>query len=491
VGVAPAPDLTPAIGPAVTAVAGTASAFTGTTYNQGNASAGTFRDLMVFYLSDQATWHGYVYTGYSSSLASGASVGRSVSYTFPSPGTYYYRLCTDYEGAVSESNEGNNCSAMASVIVRPAPPRSLTYACNGSGTAVTLSWQPPSHAVDNYYVRLQKQDGSYQGYTDGYAGTSVTYSVSPGTTYGWWVHSNMGAADYDINRYSDPTTGPNVTCAGAPDLTAGPITPTSATAGQSVTLTSRATNTGNATGGSMPMLFQVSQTGALFNSPYSAIPAAGGGVQDMRASYTFPSAGTYQVRACANYNTSWTAIATESNYANNCGAWTNVTVSSPPPPPPPTCSLSASPATTVPSTLTWSSSGATSCTGTGFSTGGATSGSQGVTTSGSYLLSCPGVGGTCTDSVALSCTGATANISASPVRIQAGSTSQVSYDANGADSCTITGPGAPGTVATNACTLNPTSFTTPALTTQTTYTITCGAATDSVTINVVPKFEEF
>jgi hypothetical protein len=67
----------------------------------------------------------------------------------------------------------------------------------------------------------------------------------------------------------------------------------------------------------------------------------------------------------------------------------------------------------------------------------------------------------------------------------------ISYSASGAETCTITGPGAPGTVSTNACTLAPTSFTTPPLTTQTTYTITCGSATDTVTINVVPKFEEF
>jgi hypothetical protein len=43
----------------------------------------------------------------------------------------------------------------------------------------------------------------------------------------------------------------------------------------------------------------------------------------------------------------------------------------------------------------------------------------------------------------------------------------------------------------NSCNVSPNTFTTPGLTTQTTYTITCGASTDSVTVNVVPKFQEF
>jgi hypothetical protein len=76
--------------------------------------------------------------------------------------------------------------------------------------------------------------------------------------------------------------------------------------------------------------------------------------------------------------------------------------------------------------------------------------------------------------------------------VKQGGTSVVSYNASGVDTtCTITGPGAPGSVAANACVVSPASFTTAPITTQTTYTITCGSVTDTVVINVVPDFEEF
>src|ERR1019366_935984 len=65
----------------------------------------------------------------------------------------------------------------------------------------------------------------------------------------------------------------------------------------------------------------------------------------------------------------------------------------------PTASLSASPTSITSgqsSTLTWSSTNATSCTGTGFSTGGATSGSASVspTVTTTYSVSCTGSSGT-------------------------------------------------------------------------------------------------
>src|SRR5450759_1155476 len=69
----------------------------------------------------------------------------------------------------------------------------------------------------------------------------------------------------------------------------------------------------------------------------------------------------------------------------------------------PTASLSANPTAITAGqspTLTWSSTNATSCTGTGFSTGNATAGSVTVTPSitTSYSVSCTGSGGTATAS---------------------------------------------------------------------------------------------
>jgi hypothetical protein len=72
--------------------------------------------------------------------------------------------------------------------------------------------------------------------------------------------------------------------------------------------------------------------------------------------------------------------------------------------PPPTASLTADPVAIAEgqnSTLTWSSSDATSCTGSNFSTGGATSGSVVVspTVSTTYTLDCSGPGGSAQDVV--------------------------------------------------------------------------------------------
>jgi Domain of unknown function (DUF1929)/F5/8 type C domain/Glyoxal oxidase N-terminus len=75
----------------------------------------------------------------------------------------------------------------------------------------------------------------------------------------------------------------------------------------------------------------------------------------------------------------------------------------------PTASLAANPTSITAgqsSTLTWSSTNATSCTGTGFSTGNATTGSVTVTPSvtTSYSVSCTGSGGTATASATVGVT---------------------------------------------------------------------------------------
>jgi hypothetical protein len=162
-------------------------------------------------------------------------------------------------------------------------------------------------------------------------------------------------------------------------------------------------------------------------------------------------------------------------------------------PAPTTCAFSASPAT-APSTLTWSSNG-TSCTGSGFSTGAGSpaNGKAVVSTNGNYTLTCTGAGGVCTQGILVgaACLNPTATITASVARVHPGATTVITYNATGVSgSCTVSGPGAPGVVTSNACVVN-NSFTTLPITAQTTYTITCGAASNSVTINVLPKFKEF
>ena len=353
-----------------------------------------------------------------------------------------------------------------------------------------------------------------------YGGSSATWTAAPsgGTgsyTYKWSgtdsltgtgktatkTYTALGTKTASVTITSGSAGSKTVSCTNslavtqAPyaDLTAGSVTPTSGTAGTAITFTAAATNLGTATSGSFPILFQI-EGGALFDSSYVS-GIASKASRSGSAKYTFASAGTYKVRACANYNTSWVAITPELNYGNNCGAYTTVKIAAAYVPPP-TCSLSASPTDRVPSTLSWSSTGATSCTGAGFSTGNKTSGTASATVGGNYLLSCSNKGGKCTDSVALqdACTNLKGALTASPARVVPGSTTSITYEASGvAKSCTLTGSnGDSWSFTTNSCNVPSGSKTTSAITTQTTYTLTCdGTKVATTLVNVIPKFGAF
>ena len=162
----------------------------------------------------------------------------------------------------------------------------------------------------------------------------------------------------------------------------------------------------------------------------------------------------------------------------------------------PTASLSASPSTIdtgQSATLSWSSTNATSCTGTGFTAGGATSGSAStgaLNTPGTYnyQVVCTGAGGNSPPSFAsVEVLSPSVAISANPARVRAGANSQISWSASQVKSCAISGPGlsSSGTSGSQAV---PISF-------QSIFTIACttngSPATNSVTVNVVPVFNEF
>lgn len=171
----------------------------------------------------------------------------------------------------------------------------------------------------------------------------------------------------------------------------------------------------------------------------------------------------------------------------------------------PTASLSASPTVIdqgQSSILSWSSTNATSCTGTGFTAGG----SSGTRSTGilnnpgtsNYQVVCTGAGGTSAPAFAsVEVLSPNVTISASPTRVQAGANSQISWSASGVKSCTVTGPS--GTLASgNANASHNFSIGSPrsvSISTQSIFTITCQTngtpATKSVTVNVVAIFQEF
>ncbi|KND49774.1 MAG: hypothetical protein AB203_01655 [Parcubacteria bacterium C7867-008] len=93
----------------------------------------------------------------------------------------------------------------------------------------------------------------------------------------------------------------------------------------------------------------------------------------------------------------------------------------------------------------------------------------------------------------MSCTGPTVTIKASPSRVQVGGTSTITITGSGLNlGCTVTGPGVSQILVPNSCNLSAT-ITTPTITKQSVYTVLCaeGGATETIIVNLIPKFTPF
>ncbi|XKT74229.1 MAG: hypothetical protein ACJKTH_02655 [Patescibacteria group bacterium UBA2163] len=193
-------------------------------------------------------------------------------------------------------------------------------------------------------------------------------------------------------------------------------------------------------------------------------------------SYTYSWSGTNGLSGNASnvfktYSTVGTKTAQVTVYSggqtasDTCGT---VQVSAPTPSP--TVSLSANPTSIAAgntSTLSWSSSNATSCTGSGFSTGGATSGSRSVSPSSNttYGIVCSGAGGTVYKAASVSVTQAVAtNLSIYPTSIVRGNSATISWSSSNATSCTGSGFSTGGATS-GSRSVSPSS--------STTYSVTC------------------
>ncbi len=120
----------------------------------------------------------------------------------------------------------------------------------------------------------------------------------------------------------------------SPDLTAANSSPNIAVVNVAQTFSSIIANQGmGSTGSSFSNFFQVATAsgggGSITNltaTPMSIL-AAGANNTATSPTYTFTSTGTYSVRACADKTSPTnTGVITESNENNNCGSWSNVTV---------------------------------------------------------------------------------------------------------------------------------------------------------------------
>lgn len=151
-------------------------------------------------------------------------------------------------------------------------------------------------------------------------------------------------------------------------------------------------------------------------------------------------------------------------------------------------------------TLTWSGlPWATSCTFVGGSpsTEGATSGSAStgpLTSETSYVVRCLGASGSSMDSLPVTIRVRTPVIntfSALPNRVASGGKTTVSWDVNGAASCTIKRNGVDWRTLSKSGT-SITGSTIDTVTVTTTYILACGAASPrTAVVNIIPSFQEF
>lgn len=118
-----------------------------------------------------------------------------------------------------------------------------------------------------------------------------------------------------------------------PDLTVGAVSPTGAIPLTAVTLSANVSNIGAASSGAgFTDLFQSASdaagTGATDIGTFTSTAVPAGSLVAASLSYTFPSAGTYYIRVCADKSSMGNAgVITESNENNNCGNWTAVVAS--------------------------------------------------------------------------------------------------------------------------------------------------------------------
>ena len=178
--------------------------------------------------------------------------------------------------------------------------------------------------------------------------SSNNYGNSNNCTTSCWFSSNQVGS---INWGQCNTATPD-----RPNLQAEKPTPTNAIAETPITLSAKINNVGGgSTGKSFTNLFQLAKTEAEKNEQYNipVIPSPvsmntldGGKSETLSLSYTFPTSGTYYIRACADQITGDTAkdvyingvrnieykkdygvINNETDEQDNCSDWTTMVVS--------------------------------------------------------------------------------------------------------------------------------------------------------------------
>ncbi|MFA6386835.1 MAG: peptidoglycan-binding protein [Candidatus Paceibacterota bacterium] len=201
--VSPAPDLIASTVADTTVTKGQNTTFYVDITNRGNASTGTTSFHNTFLLdndTDHSTTVGNLGVLAGPLLAGGGKQTVSVSYAFPTAGTYYGRLCAD-EGTsltaktVTESDETNNCGNWTTIQVVEANPVTLPAPTGVTGSAVSqystlIKWNSVSGASGyNVYKDNARNERVLLART--LQGTTVWYDTQAvcNTTYGYYVEA--------------------------------------------------------------------------------------------------------------------------------------------------------------------------------------------------------------------------------------------------------------------------------------------------------------
>lgn len=275
----------------------------------------------------------------------GGGSGTTGSFTTP-------QLTTNTTYSVTCFSSTGNATGSATVTIAAAPTESSYWNVNNlktvtinSGTNTRLDWTTTgfdSNGICNVY------EGSieypYNGETNFPATGNSTYVYTPIETNSDTFTVKCYESYSPNTTYSDPVNTLTVSSQSLPDLTAGAITPPTATTNVPVNLSALIINQGSvSTEAGFTNLFQLSPDNGVTVTnipPPVSMPTLGADSSSITTydGYTFTTAGTYYVRACANMTIGTNGYATignivESNYNNNCGAWTPIVVSDTPPPP--------------------------------------------------------------------------------------------------------------------------------------------------------------
>lgn len=413
-----------------------------------------------------------------------------------------------YAGSCTNTSSGPEASLTAN-------PQSVT-----SGGISSLTWSCASSTLS---ASIDQGIGSLTQNSSIWSGIKSTGPLSGTKTYTLTCTNSIGS---DTDTATVAVTEPP----SASDLTAGSVSPTVGTVGTPISFSALAYNIGAAPSGPFPLLFQVANTGQLFTSVYLAGLAPGGSLPGLASTPFTPTLpGVYDVRACANFNTLWAAITPESDYGNNCGPWTPITIGTCTPAPGCDCSDPGDPdCAGSPSLACTASTGSASIgeavTFAAHPQGGAqgpyewrdagtndllpgtgSSITRSFSTAGTYATKVRGVNtsyDTCSPIVTVTdgttCTAAQITLGATPARIKQGGVSQLTWTvpsvATGVTSCTLTSSANPGwshTIPISTCFAGSSgSIATHPVISQTTFTLTCGARTDTAIVNILPVINE-